>query len=54
MNSVLTNPSSVGILVAAACYLLVNAGLAKRQLVRRERICEACHRPMTRCTCYWR
>ncbi|HVU79146.1 MAG TPA: hypothetical protein VHC67_16335 [Gaiellaceae bacterium] len=53
MNSVLSNPAGAAILVAAACYLMVAAGLAKRRLAHRDRLCEVCHRPVSRCTCRW-
>lgn len=47
------DPISAAALVAAAAFLMTQAGLGKRRLRRRAPTCPVCHRPGTCCTCRW-
>ena len=41
------------LLVLLASYLMLNAGMAKRRLVRRDPWCPVCGHTRSHCTCHW-
>ncbi|HEV8105574.1 MAG TPA: hypothetical protein VGP69_17720 [Gaiellaceae bacterium] len=47
------DPTAAAALVAAAAFLMTQAGLGKRRLRRRTPSCPVCHRPGASCTCRW-
>jgi hypothetical protein len=47
------SPLVTMLLVLAAGYTMITAGVAKRRLVWRDRQCPVCGRPRSKCICYW-
>lgn len=47
------DPLALAVLVGAVVYLMVFAGMGKKQLTFRVKTCPVCHHPRTQCTCRW-
>jgi len=53
MTALPTDPATIAAL-AAAVYLLVAAGIGKRFLTFRLKVCPVCRHLRSQCTCRWR
>ena len=48
------NPLALAALAGTAAYLMAFAGIAKKRLTVRGKLCPTCQRPRNQCTCRWR
>ena len=53
MMSLSTNPGAVTAAAVVASFLMVLAGVGKKQLRWRTVECPVCHHPRGSCTCRW-
>jgi hypothetical protein len=53
MSFQLANPLALAALAGTAAFLMTYAGVGKRRLTMRDKVCRTCHRPRNRCTCRW-
>ena len=47
------NPLALAALAGISAYLMASAGIAKKRLTVRGKVCQTCHNPRNRCTCRW-
>jgi hypothetical protein len=53
VTALASDPVGHALLIAAAVYFMVSAGLGKNFLASRDAICPVCQNLRRRCTCKW-
>lgn len=48
------DPLTIAAAAGFAAYLMLRAGVGKKQLTLRGKTCPVCHHPQALCTCRWR